>query len=251
MEPEQSKKWVITRGDDIDPSLDGSIVIPEGVTDIEDYTFADEQSLKSVVIPESVTQIGDGVFSGCTSLKSIVIPESVTQIGDEIFRGCRSLESVDIPESVTQIGEFAFSDCTSLESINIPEGVTQIGEFAFSGCTSLKSADIPSGTNIGFNAFNNTNIVQMTEAMLESFKTKCCECGETIDIKKDKCLKIMWSGYDQHKITYACSTCGEELSARDIDDPCAFCDGYDCCSCTVKYEDGMASPVTVESMEWL
>ena len=269
------KKWVITRGDDIDPSPDGSIVIPEGVTDIEDYTFSDCTSLKSVVIPESVTQIGNGVFSGCTSLesvvipesvtqigdrvfsdctslKSVVIPESVTQIGDEIFNGCTSLESVVIPESVTQIGNGVFSDCTSLKSVVIPESVTQIGEFAFSDCTSLKSVDISSGTNIGFNAFNNTNIVQMTEAMLESFKTKCCECGETIDSKKDRCLKIMWSGYDQHKITYACSECGGELSTRDISDPCAFCDGYDCCSCTVKYEDdGMASPEMVESMEWI
>ena len=200
------KKWVITRGDDLDPSPDGSIIIPEGVTEIEDYAFSD-----------------------CTSLKSIVIPESVTQIGDDVFSGCTSLKSINIPEGVTQIGECAFSGCTSLKSVVIPESVTQIG----------------------FNAFHNTSIVQMTGAMLESFKTKCCECGKSINTKKDRCLKIIWSRDGQHRITCACSTCGEELSTRDINNPCAFCDGYDCCSCTVNYEDGMASPDTVESMEWI
>ena len=223
------KKWVITRGDDLDPSPDGSIIIPEGVTEIEDYAFSDCTSLKSIVIPESVTQIGDDVFSDCTSLKSINIPEGVTQLGGGLFRGCRSLKSINIPEGVTQIGECAFSGCTSLKSVVIPESVTQIG----------------------FNAFHNTSIVQMTGAMLESFKTKCCECGKSINTKKDRCLKIIWSRDGQHRITCACSTCGEELSTRDINNPCAFCDGYDCCSCTVNYEDGMASPDTVESMEWI
>ena len=223
------KKWVITR-DDLVPSPDGSIVIPEGVTDINERTFSDCTSLKSIVIPSSVTYIWDEVFSGCTSLKSIVIPSSVTYIGDGIFSGCTSLKSVDIPESVTQIGEYAFS-----------------------GCTSLKSVDIPSGTKIRFNALYNTSIsiVQMTEAMLKSFDTQCSECGKRINTKKDRCLKITWSRDGQHRITYACSTCGEELSTRDINNPCAFCDGYDCCSCTVNYEDGMASPDTVESMEWI
>ena len=198
------KKWVIRR-DDLVPSPDGNIVIPEGVTDIEERTFRDCTSLKSIVIPRSVTYIGDGIFSGCTSLKS-----------------------VDIPESVTQIGEYAFS-----------------------GCTSLKSVDIPSGTKIRFNALYNTSIVQMTEVMLKSFDTQCSECGKRINIKKDRCLEIIWEGDERERISYACSECGEELSTRDINNPCAFCDGYDCCSCTVNYEDGMASPDTVESMEWI
>ena len=222
------KKWVIRR-DDLVPSPDGNIVIPEGVTDIEERTFRDCTSLKSIVIPRSVTYIWDEVFSGCTSLKSIVIPRSVTYIGDGIFSGCTSLKSVDIPESVTQIGEYAFS-----------------------GCTSLKSVDIPSGTKIRFNALYNTSIVQMTEVMLKSFDTQCSECGKRINIKKDRCLEIIWEGDERERISYACSECGEELSTRDISDPCAFCDGYDCCSCTVKYEDdGMASPEMVESMEWI
>jgi hypothetical protein len=245
------KKWVIRR-DDLVPSPDGSIVIPEGVTDINERTFSDCTSLKSIVIPSSVTYIWDEVFSGCTSLKSIVIPSSVTYIGYGIFSGCTSLKSIDIPESVTQIGEYAFSGCTSLKSVDIPESVTQIGEYAFSGCTSLKSVDIPSGTKIRFNALYNTSIVQMTEAMLKSFDTHCSECGKRINIKKDRCLEIIWEGDERERISYACSECGEELSTRDISDPCAFCDGYDCCSCTVKYEDdGMASPEMVESMEWI
>ena len=99
----------------------GSIIIPDGVTEIGDSAFTYCSSLKSIVIPDSVTSIGEDAFWGCSSLESIVIPDGVTSIGDEAFT-YSSLKSIVIPDGVTGIGSNAFADCSSLESIIVSPG---------------------------------------------------------------------------------------------------------------------------------
>ena len=41
-----------------------SIIIPEGVTEIEDYAFAKCKSLSRVTLPKSIGKIGDSAFFG-------------------------------------------------------------------------------------------------------------------------------------------------------------------------------------------
>ena len=147
------------------------LVIPKGITKIENYAFCNCTSLTSVTIPDSVTSIGDCAFSNCSKLISITIPNSVTSIGGYAFSNCTSLEKVNItdlkawceikfsrydanplyyaknlylndvlvtnlviPEGTTKIGNSAFCNCTSLTSITIPDSVTSIHYSAFSGC---------------------------------------------------------------------------------------------------------------------
>ncbi|MGN0035782.1 MAG: leucine-rich repeat domain-containing protein, partial [Bacteroidaceae bacterium] len=62
-----------------------SINIPNSVTSLGNYCFADCTGLTSINIPNSVTNIGEGCFSGCTGLTSITIPNSVTSIGYRCF----------------------------------------------------------------------------------------------------------------------------------------------------------------------
>ena len=69
----------------------GEVVIPEGVTRINNYVFEKYTNLTNITIPEGVTRIGSGAFKDCTNLTSIVIPESVTVIGDWTFDGCNQL----------------------------------------------------------------------------------------------------------------------------------------------------------------
>ena len=164
-----------------------TITLPEGVTSIGDYVFADCTNLTSITIPEGVTSIGDWAFENCSSLTAItvaegnaiydsrggcnaiietnsntlivgcsatIIPEGVTCIGEGAFWGCTSLTNISIPESVTSIGNKAFQYCSSLTNINIPESVTSIGNDAFYCCSSLTTITIPEGVkSIGFRAF--------------------------------------------------------------------------------------------------
>ena len=131
-----------------------SLIIPEGVTSIGDWAFANCTSLISIAIPKSVTSIGDCAFYGCMSLTNLTIPYGVTSIGRNVFSDCTGLTNLTIPESVTSIGEFAFSGCTALKSLKIPESVTSIGDGAFSCCENLTDITIPqSVTSIGDRIF--------------------------------------------------------------------------------------------------
>ena len=114
-----------------------SYTIPDSVTSIGDWAFAQCTGLTSVTIGNSVTSIGEAAFWLCTSLTSVTIPNSVTSIGSSAFSMCVSLTSVTIPDSVTSIGNGAFYFCTSLTRVTIPDSVTSIGDNAFISCTSL------------------------------------------------------------------------------------------------------------------
>lgn len=163
------------------------LIIPEGVTNIGDYTFCGCSSLTSITLPKGVTSIGKGAFNGCSSLTSIILPKSVTSIGYAAFCRCGGLTVITIPENATSIGECTFSYCGSLTDIIvaegnkmydsregcnaiietksgiliqgcsktiIPESVTSIGRGAFHGCSSLTSITLPKGvTSIGEFAF--------------------------------------------------------------------------------------------------
>ena len=165
-----------------------NILIPEGVTIINDSAFICCLSLISIVIPDSVISMGEYVFSGCSNLKNITFGENsqLKSIGDYAFVGCSSLTSIEIPNSVTSIGDFvfysdtiyrcdnlksvifrknsqlksigifAFSSCHRLTNIKIPCNVTNIGQMAFYDCRSLKSIEIPNSViSIGESAFLN------------------------------------------------------------------------------------------------
>ena len=114
-----------------------SYTIPDSVTSIGDWAFAQCTGLTSVTIGNSVTSIGEAAFWLCTSLTSVTIGNSVTSIGSSAFSMCVSLTSVTIPDSVTSIGNGAFYFCTSLTRVTIPDSVTSIGDNAFISCTSL------------------------------------------------------------------------------------------------------------------
>lgn len=131
-----------------------SIVLPEGLTKINEDLFDSCDSLNSVVIPNSVTEIGNGAFSRCSSLTEVTLPDSVTTIGGGAFSSCSSLKNVNIPEGVTSIKGDTFFCCTSLTDIILPSHITEIGGFSFYGCHSLVNINIPASVeNIGIAAF--------------------------------------------------------------------------------------------------
>ncbi len=66
---------------------DNEVVIPNGVVEIKEYAFKDNDYIKSVVITDSVKTINDGAFSYCDNLSTVLVPSSVETMGYEIFTG--------------------------------------------------------------------------------------------------------------------------------------------------------------------
>ena len=134
------------------------------VTSIGRSTF-ERCNLTSITIPDSVTSIGDYAFAQCYDLTNITIPESVTSIGVSAFFSCDGLTSVTIGNGVTSIGYRAFYDCNSLTSIAIPDGVTSIGTEAFSNCNSLASITVASG-NLVYHSAGNCIIETVSKTLI-------------------------------------------------------------------------------------
>lgn len=122
-----------------------TVEIPDSVTTIEKYAFADCVQMVSVKIPATVTSIGDGAFRNC-GLTSFAFPENgaLTEIKLETFSKCFNLKSITIPSYIKTIGQGAFFGCTSLETVVISEGVETVGKQAFQGTTSLAYLTLPS-----------------------------------------------------------------------------------------------------------
>ena len=126
----------------------GALVIPSTINGLPVTTIGDGvypsdagypatpfNGLTSVTIPDSVTSIADYAFANCLSLTSATIGNSVTNIGEQAFWGA-ALVSVTIPDSVTSTGDGAFA-LTPLNSVVIGSSVTNMGEGTFGLCLSL------------------------------------------------------------------------------------------------------------------
>ena len=135
-----------------------SIVIPEGVTDIEAYAFSFCNALETVSLPATLEEIGYSAFSS-TAIKEIVIPASVTTLDTSIFDDCEKLVKVTLNEGITEIPQEMFDGCQALADINFPASLEKIGAEAFSGCYALDSVTFAEGfKEIGTDAFSNSGV---------------------------------------------------------------------------------------------
>ena len=205
---------------------DENLVIPEGVTAIEKYTFRSCKFAGSLTLPSTVTTIntsaffncnltsinfnkngqlttiGNTAFDNCNNLTSVAIPEGVITIDRAAFQRCSNLMTVTISSTVTTIGNSAFSNCSSLTTIIIPEKVTSIGNSAFYGCSSLQSVGF--GTNsslqtIGESAFygcRSLTTIKIPEGV-ESIGTWAfygCSSLQSVDFGTNSQLQTIGSG---------------------------------------------------------
>ncbi len=193
----------------------GTVVMPETIKTIGEFSFDGCSRLLSLSIPNSVTTIIRYAFAGCTSLASVTIPKFVTSIGECAFEECPGLTSISvepgnttydsrnncnaiietasntlitgckntiIPNTVTSIGAYSFMR-NSLTSITIPSSVTKIGFYAFYQCWSLTSVTVKMKTPVevegGVSTFFNSNNATL-------YVPKGCKAAyESADIWKD------------------------------------------------------------------
>jgi hypothetical protein len=79
-----------------------NVVIPDGVTEIEQEAFHGRWGLKSVVIPEGLTRISGGAFEYCEALESVVLPSTLKEIWADAFNMCKMLSSVEFRGTMAQ-----------------------------------------------------------------------------------------------------------------------------------------------------
>jgi len=120
-----------------------TIVLPEGVTVIQSNAFRGCSALKTIVLPKSLRKIEDYAFSFCYELETLTLPEGVAEIGNNAFYCCRKLKEVTLSDSLSEIPEECFGDCSALEKVTFPKNLKIIGKSAFSHCEALSSVTLP------------------------------------------------------------------------------------------------------------
>ena len=202
------------------------LIILEGVTNLDNYSFFGCSCIKSAVIPDSVTSIGEFEFYGCEGLTEITVPENVEYIGDNAFGSCGSLEKLTVTGGALLIESNAFTNCGSLAGVYItdvekwcyvefsdisanpltaahdlylngklvteliiPESVSNLYNCSFAGCTSIQSVTIPESVKrINGNIFSGCSGI-----------TKILVSGCESDIDFDtfgKCENLKYNEYE-------------------------------------------------------
>lgn len=101
-----------TGGDVVIPSqLGGRPVTAIGYSDDGFVTgaFAECETLTSVVIPEGVREIQDNAFQSCHNLKMVTIPATVTILWNCAFDDCTALQSVYFQGDAPETANYVFS----------------------------------------------------------------------------------------------------------------------------------------------
>ena len=135
-----------------------NIKIPNTVTSIGSYAFANTLICGSLIIPNSVTEIKEGAFENCKKLSSLTLPSNLKRIESLVFKSCGFSGSLTIPNSVTEIGHHAFYDCNNFtKELILSENLKTIGSYAFAGCSGFSEGNLTipnSVTVIGIGAFS-------------------------------------------------------------------------------------------------
>ena len=120
-------------------------IIPDDISikKIGANAFMNREDIKSIIIPDGVEEIEDSAFKNCITLEKIIIPKSVIKIGRGAFYNCKKLIEIKLPQSLTAIDSFVFAGCSNLLSVQMPDSLTTIECGAFARCNKLKEIELP------------------------------------------------------------------------------------------------------------
>lgn len=147
-------------------ALSGSYIIPDSVTNIDDFAFENCNSLKyntyydanycgnidnpyfalvstlnkdidNCNIHWETRIICDHAFYGCSNISVIIIPYNVTSVGSMAFYNCDGAVSLVVGERVNNISYCAFGECRNLKSVSLGNSLETIGVGAFGYCEKL------------------------------------------------------------------------------------------------------------------
>lgn len=82
--------------------------LPNGITKIRSYAFAEMNDLAITSIPDSVTLIGKYAFDRCDAMTLTGLPSNLVSIGPNAFTFVKFTSPLIIPASVTSIQQYMF-----------------------------------------------------------------------------------------------------------------------------------------------
>ena len=123
----------------------GTVTVPDSVTEIGKVAFANLNGLKTIIIPGTVKRIGSSAFAYNTTLENVIMQEGVEEIGNNAFQYCTNLKNVDLPSSLISIETQAFMDCRALQKVEIPSKIKVINSYVFAGCNRLNEVVLHEG----------------------------------------------------------------------------------------------------------
>ena len=163
------------------------MTIPDTVTKIEEFAFAECGNLESVSLSDNVNQIGEYAFAK-TGIKEISMPDSILEIGDYVFANTK-LTELKLPKNLTHLGRCVLSGNTGVTEIVIPKTLITVGAewgniLAGDGPfheSNVQKATLEKGiTSIPRNLFHkNTTLTQVTipDTVTKIEEFAFAECG--------------------------------------------------------------------------
>ncbi|MDD4291743.1 MAG: leucine-rich repeat protein [Clostridia bacterium] len=99
----------------------GDIVIPDGVKEIAERVFLNNQTITSVVMPEGLTTIWQSVFFKCRNLTKVVLPSTLTHVYGSAFSECTELVEFNLEDTSLVYGYFFLRNCLKLKELTFPD----------------------------------------------------------------------------------------------------------------------------------
>ena len=161
-----------------------TVVLEEGITEIDNSAFKGNSGLVAIEIPASLETVDMFAFQNCANLKSITFPENsnLKTINGYSFQNSGVVD-IELPDGVENIGNLVFYQ-TQITEFTIPASVTTIGAGAFAACGVLKTINIEEG-NTCFEMRGNCLIEKSTGRLIQGFDDSVIPTDGTIKIIDD------------------------------------------------------------------
>ena len=145
-----------------DSGLKGSLNIPEGVVEIGEWAFANNDFTGILTLPSTLKKIDRCAFRECCFICPLNLPDGVEEIGSGCFENCRNLYGkLILPSHLKKMESSAFSGCIGFKGdLVIPKSLTVISSGAFSACGLGGRLQLHDGiTTIENSAFYNNGFI--------------------------------------------------------------------------------------------
>ncbi len=118
------------------------------ITELLEYTYYGCDSLNDfngnesfrVILPESITTIEDYAFANCVGMESLDLV-NVTSVGDYAFYMTKLMNKLDL-RTLNSLGEHAFDHAEGLLEVILPASLTEVGTYAFANTYALENLTI-------------------------------------------------------------------------------------------------------------